>query len=348
MRISGKIVTIGLCPCWDMVCQLEGVDWGQHKVISSVSSRPAGKALNISRALAWMGTKSIAAGLWGREDYEQMAKAMQSLKSSVKVKMTAVDGSTRRNITVVDTVNNREMHLRAVSQLASKKALRKLEADLQATVNRLRRAQSSRNSVCVFAGAMPEKQLLGDVVRIISCCRRSGVKIAVDTSGDALREIVNSCPVRQIAGSCRVWLIKPNVEELRELLGEQIRDNAADLAKAGRKLLDKVEVVLISRGKKGSVVVTKKGTWQGQACTPPAFLRKQEGGCAGRRRVLSTVGCGDYLLAGFLKGLKDKSDVGFALKTAIKVATARAWGWAEKMAWEDAEKSIEVSLRERE
>ena len=335
MRIGGKIITIGLCPCWDTVCQLDGVDWGQHKVISSVSSRPAGKALNISRALAWMGTKNpsmrrrmthIAAGLWGREDYEQMLRALGPLRGLIKVKMTAAEGSTRRNITVVDTVNNREMHLRAVSRLASKEALRKLEADLQAAVN--------RNSVCVFAGAMPEKQLLGDVVRIINCCRLRGAKIAVDTSGDALREIVNSGPVRQIAGSCRIWLIKPNVEELRELLGEQIRDNAADLAKAGRKLLGKVEIILISRGKKGSVVVTKKGAWQGR--------------CAGRRRVVSTVGCGDYLLAGFLKGLKDKSDVGFALETAIKVATARAWGWAEKMAWEDAEKSIEVSLRERE
>ncbi len=317
MRISGKIITIGLCPCWDTVCQLKGVDWGQHKVISSACSQPAGKALNISRALAWMGTKSIAAGLWGREDYEQMLKAMRSLRGLIKVKMTAVDGSTRRNITVVDTVNNREMHLRAISRLASKKALRKLKADLQATVN--------RNGICVFAGSMPEKQLLGDVVRIINCCRRRGAKIAVDTSGDALREIVSSGGV---------WLIKPNVEELGELLGEQIEDRPAGLVKAGRKLLDNVEIILISRGKKGSVVVTKKGTWQGQ--------------CTGRGKVLSTVGCGDYLLAGFLKGLKDKSDPGFVLKTAIKVATARAWGWTEKMAWEDAEKRIEVSLRERE
>jgi 1-phosphofructokinase family hexose kinase len=323
MRIGGEIVTIGLCPCWDTIYQLDGVDWGQHKVISSASSRPAGKALNISRALAWMGTKSIAAGLWGREDYEQMAKAMQSLKGAVKVKMTAVDGNTRRNITVVDTVNNREMHLRAVSKLASRKALGKLKADLQATVN--------SSSVCVFAGAMPEKLLLGDVVRLISSCRRSGAKIAVDTSGIALREIVNSGGI---------WLIKPNVEELRELLGEQIRDNAASLANAGRKLLDKVEIVLISRGKKGSVVITKKGTWQGQACT-------RESECAGRRKVLSTVGCGDYLLAGFLKGLKDDSNPGLALKTAIKVATAKAWAWTEKMAWEDAENRIEVDLRER-
>jgi len=317
MGVIKKIITVGLCPCWDMVCQLEGVDWGQHKVISSACSRPAGKALNISRALAWMGTKSIAAGLWGREDYEQMAKAMWPLRGLIRVKMTAVDGSTRRNITVVDTVNNREMHLRAISQLASRKALRKLKADLQAAVN--------RNSVCVFAGAMPEEQLLGDVVRLINCCHRSGVKIAVDTSGNALREIVNSGGV---------WLIKPNVEELRELLGEQIEDRPVGLAKAGRKLLDRVEIVLISRGKKGAIVVTKKGTWQGQ--------------CAGCRRVLSTVGCCDYLLAGFLKGLKDKSDVGFALETAIKVATAKAWAWTEKMAWEDAEKRIEVGLREWE
>ena len=308
MRIGGKIVTIGLCPCWDTVYRLEGVDWGQHKVISSACSRPAGKALNISRALAWMGTKSIAAGLWGREDYEQMLRALGPLRGLIKVKMTAVEDSTRRNITVVATVNNREMHLRAISRLASKKALRKLEADLQATVNR-NPARSGKDVVpdriCVFAGAMPEEQLLGDVVRIISCCRRSGVKIAVDTSGDALREIVNSGPVRQIAGSCRIWLIKPNVEELRELLGGQIRDNAADLAKAGRKLLGKVEIILISRGKKGSVVVTKKGTWQGRcapplSCPPPRLASGDVGAGESKKgggRVVSTVGCGDYLLA---------------------------------------------------
>ena len=334
MRIGSKIITIGLCPCWDTICQLDGVDWGQHKVISSVNSRPAGKALNISRALAWMGTKSIAAGLWGREDYERMLRAMRPLKGLIKVKMTAADGSTRWNITVVDTVNNREMHLRAVSRLASRKALRKLKADLQAIV--------SRGGVCVFAGAMPEKQFWGDVVRIVNCCRRSGAKIAVDTSGDALREIVNSGPVRQIAGSYRIWLIKPNVEELRELLGKQIEDRPAGLAKAGSKLLDKVEIILISRGKEGAIVVTKKGAWQGR-CAPLLSCESKKGG----GRVVSTVGCGDYLLAGFLKGLKDKSDVGFALKTAIKVATARAWGWTEEMAWEDAEKRIEVSLRER-
>jgi 1-phosphofructokinase len=316
MRVSGKIITVGLCPSWDTICLFDGIEWGEHKTISSASSRPAGKALNISRALAWMGEENIAAGLWGRDDFEQMRRVMSAfggLGGLVKVKMTAVDGGTRRNITIVDTANNREMHLRNRSELASKKALRKLEADLEAIVY--------RGSICVFAGAMPEDEFVSDVVRIIKSCKERGAKIVVDTNGD---------PLKRILETGAVWLIKPNVEELRELLGEQVTDSPTGLVRAGRTLLDKVEVVLISRGRKGGVVVTKKGAWQGR--------------CVGRSRVLSTVGCGDFLLAGFLKGLKDKSDAGSALGTAIKAATARAWGWTEGKSWSQALREIKAAV----
>lgn len=145
----------------------------------------------------------------------------------------------------------------------------------------------------------------------------------LDTSGIVLREIVS-------AGG--VWLIKPNVKELGELLGKQVADRAVSLAKAGRELLDRVEIVLISRGKKGAMVVTKKGVWQGRCV-------------AAHRRALSTVGCGDYLLAGFLKGLKDKSDPGFALETAIKIATAKAWAWTEGKKWQQVERRINVRAK---
>ncbi|MFB0554985.1 MAG: 1-phosphofructokinase family hexose kinase [Phycisphaerae bacterium] len=313
MNRNFSLITVGLSPAWDILCYGEGLEWGLHREIETTTFQPAGKAMNISRALAWMGEKSIAAGLWGRDDYQQMLKAMRSLGGLVKVKMTAVDGGTRRNITVVDTANDREMHLRNRSELASRKALRKLEADLRAIVH--------KGGVCVFAGVMPEDEFVGDVVRIIKSCGERGAKIVVDTYGIALRRILQT-------GTA--WLIKPNVEELRELLGEQVTDSPAGLVKAGRKLLDKVEIVVISRGQKGGVVVTKKGAWQGR--------------CIGCGRVLSTVGCGDYLLGGFLKGLKDKSDAGSALGTAIKVATAKAWGRTDKMSWLDVQNKIKVHV----
>jgi fructose-1-phosphate kinase PfkB-like protein len=102
------------------------------------------------------------------------------------------------------------------------------------------------------------------------------------------------------------------------------------LAKAASELLDKVKIVLISRGPKGAVVVTRQGTWQGQA--------------VGRKRVLSTVGCGDYLLAGFLKSLKNGAGDGFALATAIRVATAKAWGWTENKTWQKVQRKIKVEI----
>lgn len=316
MGKMNRIITVGLSPAWDITCQGRQLDWGRHEVISSASSRPAGKALNISRALAWMGTKTIAAGLWGQQDYEQMLEAISPLRRLITIKMTSVAGATRKNITVIDMANNREMHLRAVSGLASQKTFTKLRTDLEKIV--------TRNGVCVFAGSMPPKELLDDVVSIVNLCRSKGAKIAVDTSGEALKRIVDSG---------NVWLIKPNVNELSELLGEQIKDTPSSLARAGRELLNKksVDFVLISRGRKGAIVVTKKSAWQGR-------------NISAHKRVLSTVGCGDFLLAGFLKSLRGKADVGSALETAIKVATARALGWTEKRQWTQVQRRIKVQV----
>ncbi|OHB75782.1 MAG: hypothetical protein A2Z25_04270 [Planctomycetes bacterium RBG_16_55_9] len=306
-----SVITVGLSGAWDITCRGRNVDWGLHEYIDKQTICPAGKALNVSRALAWMGQKSIAARLWGKDDYEQMRKAVRAFKGHIKIKMTAVAGSTRRNITIVNTTYGKDMHLRDRSELASAKALKRLQADLGAIVH--------RGSVCVFAGTMPKGDLLSDVIRMIEFCKSRGARIVLDTSGPALREIVRTGAV---------WLVKPNVEELCELLEEKIKDEPVPLAGSGRGLLDRVEIVLVSRGKKGSVVVTKEGAWKARA--------------SGREKVLSTVGCGDYLLAGFLIGLMDKTDVAGALTTATQVATAKALGLTENKSWPQAKRQIRI------
>ncbi|MHC4166047.1 MAG: 1-phosphofructokinase family hexose kinase [Planctomycetota bacterium] len=314
MRQTHAIVTVGLSPAWDITCRGRNLDWDLHEYIDEQIIHPAGKALNVSKALAWMGQRNIAAGLWGRDDHQQMAAAVRRLWPSITLKMTTAPGATRQNVTVVDTATNKDMHLRNKSLLASGSSLKKLRSDLRTIVK--------PGSICVFAGKMPEGRLLDDVVGLVEFCRDSGGRIVLDTSGDALTRIV---------GTGAAWLVKPNVEELRELLDEPVRDGPVSLARAGRKLLDKVEIVLISRGSKGNAVVTKDGAWQSR--------------CLGRGKLMSTVGCGDCLLAGFLKALKDKSDVGSALETATKVATAKAWGRMETETWLHTRRQIRVITR---
>jgi len=299
---ANRIITVGLAPAWDLRCRGRGLDWGCHANIDDQDIRPAGKALNVSRALAWLGRRSIAAGLWGREDYgpmqrradyEPMQTAVQGL-GVVQVAMTAVEGHTRRNVTVVDTLQGREMHLRLPRLVGA-------------------------GDTCIFAGAMPADGLLDPAIALVEHTRAAGARIAVDTHGRALKRLVD-------AGS--LWLIAPNVEELAGLLGREIEDTPEGVAVAGRTLLDRVELVLVSRGAKGAVVVTASGTWEGRNET--------------QGQAASTVGCGDYLLAGFLAGLDATTDPPAALETGLKVAAARAWGWTETKTWPEANRMIET------
>ena len=310
---SGRIITIGVSPAWDISCRSAGLEWGCHVDIDEQVVRPAGKAMNVSYALAWLGRPNIAAGLWGREDCDQMQGAVRRLGGLIEPRMTPVEGRTRQNITVVDTRGRREMHLRRKSGLASERGLRSLDANLRKLVH--------RGDTCIFAGVMPGGDLLEHIVDLVRTCRRAQARILVDTYGP---------PLAGVVGAGLPWLISPNVAELCELLGRKVQNTPARLAAAARTLRDKVETVLVSRGARGAVLVSKKGVWTGRPKT--------------RRKVLSTVGCGDYLLAGFLAGFDKTRDPRVALATGLKVAAARAWGWTETKRWPQVEKEIEVSI----
>jgi len=313
MKDSGRIVTIGLSPAWDISCRGRDLEWGRHLDLDEQVIRPAGKALNVSYALAWMGGQSVAAGLWGREDYDEMRRAVERLGGPIDVHMTAAEGRTRQNVTVVDTLRHREMHLRRRSDLASERSLRQLNADLSKLVH--------AGDVCVFAGATPAGALLEPTVDLVRTCHRAGARIAADTHGPALGGIVETgLP----------WLIAPNVEELCELLGFAVDDAPERLAEAGRRLLNKMDMILISRGEKGALIVTKDGAWNGR--------------CETQGAVLSTVGCGDCLLAGFLAGARETGDPAAALARGLQVATARAWGWMDRQSWTQVDKKIVVTV----
>lgn len=127
-------------------------------------------------------------------------------------------------------------------------------------------------------------------------------------------------------------MIKPNVSELCSLLGQKIADRPASLAKAGKQLLPNVRNVLISRAERGAILVTENAVFRAR--------------CVNRhRKVHCTVGCGDALLAGFLHGLVSGSSKRLALRTAVQVATAKAWDLTDSLTWGEARKSIKVDVQ---
>jgi 1-phosphofructokinase len=130
-----------------------------------------------------------------------------------------------------------------------------------------------RAGFLILAGSVPPGVEPDTYRDIVLEARARGVRTAVDTRGPALARAVEAHP----------WLIKPNREELQELIGRQLTDERALLDAAQDVRRSGVEIVIISLGAAGALIVSEVGAWR---ATPPQVS------------VVSTVGCGDALLAG--------------------------------------------------
>jgi len=96
--------------------------------------------------------------------------------------------------------------------------------------------------------------------------------------------------------------VKPNDEELAELLGRPLRTTRAVVA-AARDLARGIGYVVVSLGGRGAVCATRRGVWHARE--------------RGRVPVVHTVGCGDTLGAGFVAGLAEGRSAPEALRLAV-------------------------------
>ena len=312
MKGKGKIITIGINPAWDVDCLVDGIDWGEHKKIDEQIVNPAGKALNVSKALSYMGYMSTASGLWGDYDYDDMVATLRPLSGFIDFRFTVVNGRTRRNIFINDTHNQRQMHLRLAGTLATRANIRRLCEQLPAIVE--------KDDICVFAGSIPDGNFSEDLVSLIWDCKQKEANLVLDTSGNMFGKLVDTG---------NISVISPNLEELEELLDCRIKPEPHTVARAGRKLLDRVKMVIVSLGAQGCILVGSDGYWQTELMGVPL-------------PVVRTVGCGDNLLAGFIAGMIEDADPAYALTKGVRLATAHAYGLCNKVeAWELEEK-IEV------
>jgi 1-phosphofructokinase len=131
---------------------------------------------------------------------------------------------------------------------------------------------------------------------IITQLKRHGKQVVLDTSGEALREGVRAGPT----------IVKPNVDELQQLTGQSLSDEAA-VEQAARQLLGDIRLVVISMGERGALFVDAATTL---IAIPPPVL------------VKSTVGAGDAMVAGLIAGQVQ----GLSLPDCARLATAFSLG----------------------
>ncbi len=290
MSSFDQIITVCLNPAIDRILEVPDFALGRHQRGRQVSRRPAGKAINVSRALDTMAVASVVTGFVGRNELELFETSIGS--DHTQGQLLAVDGATRENVTIVDPAARQETHIRDVGFSVTASDLNRLKRKLH--------VMCKPTSLVIFSGSMPPGVEPSDLVDLLHVCLRAEAKVAVDSSGPALRA----------AGELPLWLTKPNVAELAEMVGHPVESDEQILA-SGRQLSKHIRGVLVSRGEAGGYAFVDGSAMIGQVPVD-------------RSRIVNTVGCGDAMLAGFVAAQRKGKDVRESYRVALAVATAAA------------------------
>jgi 1-phosphofructokinase len=277
------IVTLTPNPSLDRTVEIDELRRGEVHRATGGRVDPGGKGVNVSRALAANDIATVAVLPSGGPEGAQLAALLAPF--GVQTVQVPISGTVRSNITVAEPDGTTTKLNEAGPELS---------ADEAGAVERTVVELAPRASWFVGSGSLPRGVGADFYARLVTALRDYDIQVCIDASGPPLAAAVDAGPD----------LIKPNAEELAELVGRPLRrladvvDAAAEVRKRG------VATVLVSLGGDGALLVTADEVLHGWA--PPVKVR-------------STVAAGDSTLAGYLaSGGRGRS----ALVSAIAYGTA--------------------------
>lgn len=292
MGPNSDIVTVTLNPAIDQTVFLDGLAVGKVNRSRRHHRQAGGKGINVSSMLGDFGLSSVATGFLGKENSQVFAELFES--KEICDEFVRIPGETRTGIKIVDTASRETTDINFPGFETTAGELHALEKKLGMLVRPGR--------WFVLAGSLPAGMSLDFFGRILSLLQRGGAKIATDTSGEALKIAIDS----------GVDLVKPNEYELAEYLGHDLPDLTSRIEAALRLQREKTPHVVLSLGGEGAIFVSAENALKASA--PPV-------------QVVSTVGAGDSMLAGYLAGLV----TGLGANDRAKLATAFAWSALENV-----------------
>jgi 6-phosphofructokinase 2 len=282
-----KIVTITFSPCIDKSTTVEALIPEKKLKCTAPKLEPGGGGINVSRALKKIGGESIA--IFPSGGYA--GKFFNHLMVNENIATVIINAvhDTRENIIVLEESKNKQYRfgmpgteLMTVEWQRCLAAVEKIE-DV---------------AFIVASGSLPPGVPTDIFAQLAKIAKYKNAKLVVDTSGEALREALEE----------GVYLVKPNIGELSTLAAQK-NVSIKEATKIAKVFIQKgkCEVMVISMGEEGAMVITKNIT---EIIKPPAVRRK------------STVGAGDSMVAGIVYYLSMQKDIVDAVKFGVACGTA--------------------------
>ena len=289
------IYTLTFNPSVDYIVRLETFKEGFTNRTKGEEYYFGGKGINVSLILSELGIESTALGFIAGFTGDAIEKSLK--ESGICTDFIKLDsGISRINIIIRSET---ESEINAQGPDIDKAALDSLMKKID---------HISEGDTLVLAGSIPNTMPDNIYETILQKLIGKKVIIVVDASKDLLLKTLKYHP----------FLIKPNKQELEELFDTKI-NSSADIEKYAAELKNRGAVnVLVSLGGDGAFLLDE-------------FSKTHHTGVL-KENVLSTVGSGDSMVAGFIAGYESHKDYDYALGlgTACGNATAFSNGLAKK------------------
>jgi 1-phosphofructokinase len=277
------IITLTPNPSVDRTMRIDALPRGA--VIRSDRSRsePSGKGVNVALALCANGYEALAVLPVGGPTGRHLVRMLRA--AELPHVAVPIAGDVRSNISLVEPDGT----VTKINEPGPALSVDEAERLTDAVMN-----HSERVRWLAGCGSLPAGAGKTVYAQLLAAGRHAGVRTVIDATGTTLREVLPHQPD----------LVKPNAEELASAVNRPLR-TLGDVVDAAQVLRARgAAAVLASLGCDGAVLADQHGVLHGEA---PVST------------VVSAVGAGDALLAGFLAVADDRRE---ALRTALTWAGA--------------------------
>ena len=261
------VTTVCMNPAFDKTALVKHLECGAVNRLESIRYDVGGKGLNVAIVLTRLGAEAHCVGCAGEEDAEAFGALLA--REGIFFRSFVLPGKIRTNLKVLNKEDG------VVTEF-NEPGLIMTEAQQEAFFSFLQ-TKAKKSQYIIFSGSMPQGCPASLYQQYIGKLKNH--KCILDASGEALLLGLQSKP----------FMVKPNLPELEALVGEKlqsllsIRDAALSLIRLG------AQNVVVSLGKDGAIL-----TDGAQSFFSPALPVASH----------STVGAGDAMLGGILKGLE--------------------------------------------
>lgn len=276
------IVTITMNPSIDIAYQIEDFRLGTVNRVENVKKTPGGKGLNVTRVLKEARVDVLASGLLGGSLGSEIRTRLKA--DGIKEQFSEIAGETRNCIAILHDREQTEI-LETGPTIS--------ESEARAFLDNFRSLAEIGNLITI-SGSLPRGLDKDFYAEVLAIANQSETPVLLDTSGSSLKAVLES--------QHKPLLIKPNREELSDLLTINITDDVSTLKEMlSQPLFNGIEWIVVSLGASGAFAKHKDHFYK-------VDIPKIQ--------VVNPVGSGDATIAGLAAAIEAKASDRDVLKQA--------------------------------